>query len=681
MSTRKSAFFTACALTLTSACDFGAPLEDLAASELASRVAPLELAPDAWQVAFTNPGTSAATAVDMPIDERVVQAIAEATTSVEIAVFGFDHPAIAQAVLAAHARGVAVRVVGHGAELDTSDGLKAIQQAGVPLSLRQSTALMHHKFMVVDGHLVVFGSMNFTTFAADQNDENLVFVDSSALAAIFQGEFEQMFAGKFGAKKVARASRPTVPVAGGAVTLHFSPKEATSTRLREVIASAGTRIYFMTYSFTLADVANDLVAARQRGVEVVGVFDKGSAASRYSQDDYLAQNGVAVYLDGNENTSGFAGGRLHDKVMIVDAGGSDPMVVTGSYNWSAGATDENDETLAILSGDALVAPFVAEFCRIYRISSAAALQVAPPALCQDRPLVAMTEVMANPDGIDKNEEYVELVNFGNATADLSGWTLGDAQSATRHVFAPGTTLAPHAALVVYSGLAADGSARLVASSLQLSINNDAETMTLRDATGHIVDQVALGVGVSGESVHRAEEGLSDVDFDGAVDGGHWGQHAALSPTGLRSSPGLRVTGEPWLAVSAPTDPGQGDPGQSEVDDVIIGSALPNPVGTDRPEEYVVIVNHGITAVDLSGWALGDLTSPYRHVFPVGTTLAPGAGVKIYDGGTHADGVPASSGALSLNNDSETLTLVDAHGASVSALSWRNAAEGVVIAQP
>jgi len=676
MSIRQSALFGACALTtLLSACDFETPARDLALE-----VAPLELAPDTWQVAFTNPGTSAATAVDMPIDEQVVQAIAQATTSVDIAVFGFDHPAITQAVLGAHARGVAVRVVGHGAELDTSDGLKAIQQAGVPLVLRPTTALMHHKFMVVDGHLVAFGSMNFTTFAADQNDENLVFVDSPALADIFEGELEQMFAGKFGAKKVARAERPTVQVEGGSIQLHFSPKEATSTRLREVIASAQTRIYFMTYSFTLADVANDLVAAHQRGVEVVGVFDKGSAASRYSQDDYLAANGVAVYLDGNENTSGFAGGRLHDKVMIVDAGADGPMVVTGSYNWSAGATDENDETLAILSGDALVAPFVAEFCRIHAISSAATQQSAPPTLCQDRPLVVMTEVMANPEGIDKNEEYVELVNFGNAAADLSGWTLGDAQSAARHVFAPGTTLAPHASLVVYSGLSADGAPRLTASTLQLSINNDAETMTLRDAAGHVVDQVALGVGISGESVHRADEGLADVDFDGVVDGGHWGRHGALSPTGLRSSPGLRVTGEPWLAAPTedPTDPTQGE---SDVDDVVIGSALPNPVGTDRPEEYVVIVNHGLTQVDLAGWAIGDLISPFRHVFPVGAILAPGASLKIYDGGTHADGVPASSGALSLNNDSETVSLVDAHGDLVSALSWRNAAEGVVIAAP
>jgi len=680
MSIKVSALLSACALVLTSACDdVGDTLVSIATLDLPSfHIGPLTLPSQGWQVAFTNPGTSAATEVDMPIDEHVIELIDSASASVDIAVYGFDHPAIAQAVLRAFSRGIAVRFVGHGDELATSKGLKALQQAGVPMVLRPSTALMHHKFMVVDGHLVAFGSMNFTTYAADQNDENLVFADSAELAAIFEGELEQMFAGKFGTKKVARAVRPTVALEGGTVALHFSPKEATATRLREALASAQTRVYFMVYSFTLAEVAADMVALRQRGVEVVGVFDKGSASSRYSQDDFLVANGVSVYLDGNENSSGFAGGRLHDKVMIIDAGGSDPLVVTGSYNWSAGASNENDETLAILGGQRFVAPYVAEFCRIYKVSSAASQQVALPSLCVDRPLVALTEVMANPDGIDKNEEYVEVANLGNAPADLSGWSIGDAVSPTRHVFAAGTLIAPHSALVVYSGPNTANPGRIIASSAQLAINNDAETMRLRNAQGAIVDQVSFGVGTSGESIHRAMAGLEDLDFNGVVDGGAWGQHGVLSPTGLRSSPGLRVDGTSWAAVIPVVDPGQGDPGQNDVDDVIIASALPNPVGTDRLEEYVTIVNRGIVTVNLSGWSIGDLANPHRHVFAIGTQLAAGASITLYDGGIHLGALPASSGALSLNNDAETVTLWDAGASIVSALSWRNAAEGTVI---
>lgn len=668
--------FGACALVLTiTACD------DVQRRDFEMTDAALTLAPSTWLVDFSNPGTSAATAVDTVIDERVIDAIDQATTSVDIAVYGFDHPGITSAVLRARARGVVVRFVGHGDELATSTGMKAIQTAGVPMTLRPGTALMHHKFIIVDRHLVGFGSFNFTTYAADQNDENFVWAESTDLAAIFQGEFDQMFAAKFGAKKVARATRPTVPVDGGSVTLAFSPKEQTSTRLREALASAQTRVYFMTYSFTLADVANDLVALASHGVEVVGVFDKSSATSRYSQDDFLAANGVRVSLDGNENNSGFAGGRLHDKVMIVDAGGSDPLVVTGSYNWSAGATDDNDETLAILRGQRFVAPYVAEFCRVYRNASPVVSvpgQAAPaplPSLCVDRPLVALTEVMANPEGTDRYEEYVEVTNLGRAAADLSGWTLADAV-ATRHVFPAGTTLAPNASIVVWSG---PGPGRTVASTGQLALNNDVETVTLGNGQGAIIDQVTLGLALSGDAVHRSNSGLADLDFDGHLDGGAWGPHSALSGTGLKSSPGLRVDGSPW-APAATTGDGEVVQGDNDVDDVNIGSALPNPIGADRPEEYVTIVNGGAVTVDLSGWSLGDLANPHRHVFAPGTLIAVGQSLKIYDGGAHADGVAATSGALSLNNDAETMTLYDARGAVVSTLSWSNAAEGQVVAQ-
>lgn len=658
--------------------------------ELSGSGAPLTLAPDAWQIHFSNPGTSAATRVDTLIDDRVIEAIDQATTTLDLAVYDFDHPGITSAVLRAKARGVRVRFVGFN-EQAQSNGYKALASAGVPMSIRPGSNLMHHKFLIADSTIVVSGSMNFTTYGADWNDENLLFVSSPALAAVYQSEFDQMFSGLFGRKKVARANRPVVPIQGGSIEVAFSPKEDTAGKLRSVLAGANTRVYFMIYSFTLADVAQQMIALKNAGVEVVGVFDKGSASNAYSVDETLAAAGIPVYIDGNENTSGFAGGRLHDKVMIIDAGtDSDPTVVTGSFNWSSGAANDNDENLMVVKGKALVAPYVREFCRVWSVSSVTTVANAPvPALCKKSPLVRMTEVLANPDGVDKNEEYVEIANFGDGPADISGWTLSDAV-ATRHVFAAGTTLAPGKALVVYSGPAADGSPRLIASTAQLALNNDVETTTLKNATGTIVDQLATGVAVSGESIHRDVLPLSpiaDADYDGRPDVDRW---AASGTFGAwRTSPGLRTDGSAYGTVTpAPTpNPGQ-DPGQDPNEDpaasIVVASAMPNPVGTDRPFEYVVIRNDDVVTVDLSGWAVGDLTSPHRHVFAPGTMLAPGASLKIWDGAgaqVAAGDLVASSGALSLNNDADSALLVDAHGASVATLSWKNAAEGAIVTKP
>ncbi|MCC6623984.1 MAG: lamin tail domain-containing protein [Deltaproteobacteria bacterium] len=665
------------------ACDTPTALE----GDLGTASAPLELAEGAWQVHFSSPGTDAGTRVDTAIDETVIAAIDGATDTLDLAVYDFDHPGITSAVLRAQARGVSVRFVGHG-EQAGSNGYKALAAAGVPMVLRSGSSLMHHKFLIADGAQVSFGSFNFTTWAADWNDENQVFVESPALAAVYQGEFDQMWAGNFGRRKVARATRPVIPVDGGSLEVTFSPKEQTSAKLREVLATAQHRVYFMIFSFTLADVASDIAALRAAGVEVVGIFDKGSASNQYSQDEALAAAGVSVYLDGNENTSGFAGGRLHDKVLIVDAGtGSDPLVVTGSYNWSAGATNDNDENLVVMRGQALVAPYVRELCRVHAIATpVAGAPVTTPSLCLPRPIVRLTEVLANPVGTDRYEEMVEIANLGDGPADLSGMTLSDA-IATRHVFAAGTVLPPKSALVVWSGASAvQGEARLVASSGQLSLNNDVETITLRNIQGAIVDQVVTGVAVEGESLHRDVMPLSpvaDADYDGALDVDRWAASGTLGA--LLASPGARPDGSPYDTVQADPEQGGGDD-EAPVDlpSVAVSAALPNPVGADRPYEYVELRNDDVVTVDLSGWAVGDLTSPHRHVFAPGTLIAPGQTVRIWDGaGAHVrpGDLVASSGALSLNNDSDAAHLVDAHAELVSALAWKSPAEGVVVTAP
>lgn len=659
-------------------------------ADLDREIAPLTLSPDGWEIQFSNPGTSSATHVDTLIDERVIEAIDQTKSTLDLAVYDFDHPGITSAVLRAQSRGVRVRFVGFGDQA-TSNGYKALSAAGIPMMLRSGTNLMHNKFLISDATTVVSGSMNFTTYGADWNDENLIFVSSPALASVYQGEFDQMFSGLFGRKKVARAVRPVVPVQGGSIEVAFSPKEDTAGKLRSVLATAQTRVYFMIYSYTLADVANDMIALKNAGVEVVGVFDKASATNAYSQDEALAAAGIPVFMDGNENTSGFAGGRLHDKVMIVDGGtDSDPTVLTGSFNWSASASNDNDENLMVVKGKALVAPYVREFCRVYSVSSAAATPNAyVPSLCRPRPLVRMTEVLANPDGTDRNEEFVEIANLGDGPADISGWTISDAV-AVRHVFAAGTTLGPRKSLVVYSGPSVDGSPRLIASTTMLALNNDVETTTLKDATGALVDQLATGLAVSGESIHRDVLPLSpiaDADYDGKPDVDRWAASGTFGA--FRISPGLRTDGTtydaaaPTTTTDPSTDPTQ-NPTQGPLPLVVVSEAMPNPVGTDRPFEYVVITNRDTVTVDLSSWAVGDLTSPHRHVFSPGTLLAPGASLRIWDGAGSqvlAGDLVASSGALSLNNDVDSALLVDATGAQVHALSWKNVAEGVVVTAP
>jgi phosphatidylserine/phosphatidylglycerophosphate/cardiolipin synthase-like enzyme len=53
--------------------------------------------------------------------------------------------------------------------------------------------LTHHKFMVVDGKIVVTGSYNWSYSAEEKNDENLIVVSSPDIARLYEAEFNRVW--------------------------------------------------------------------------------------------------------------------------------------------------------------------------------------------------------------------------------------------------------------------------------------------------------------------------------------------------------------------------------------------------------------------------------------------------------------------------------------------------------
>jgi hypothetical protein len=104
--------------------------------------------------------------------------------------------------------------------------------------------------------------------------------------------------------------------------------------------------------------------------------------------------------------------------------------------------------------------------------------------------------------------------------------------------------------------------------------------------------------------------------------------------------------------------------------VLVNEVLADPAGPDPGGEFVELVNAGATPVALSGWRLGDAVDPARHVFRAGEVLPPGRARVVFDAGAHG-GVPgalvASSGALSLDNQGEVVTLYAADGTVVDSV--------------
>jgi phosphatidylserine/phosphatidylglycerophosphate/cardiolipin synthase-like enzyme len=77
-----------------------------------------------------------------------------------------------------------------------------------------------------------------------------------------------------------------------------------------------------------------------RIVQPQGLQSVGKWAAEVSRGQFLKSVGFAI---------------VHSKVIVTDPNGDDPIVITGSHNFSASASSKNDENLVIIRGDAALA--------------------------------------------------------------------------------------------------------------------------------------------------------------------------------------------------------------------------------------------------------------------------------------------------------------------------------------
>ena len=99
------------------------------------------------------------------------------------------------------------------------------------------------------------------------------------------------------------------------------------------------------------------------------------------------------------------------------------------------------------------------------------------------------------------------------------------------------------------------------------------------------------------------------------------------------------------------------------------------------DEFIELLNPGLTDVDVSGWTLADGIQ-VRHTFPANTVIPAREAAVVFGGGTPtgdfgnaaANGLvfTASTGTLSLNNAGDTVTLADDSSATVQTETYNGA---------
>ena len=130
------------------------------------------------------------------VRQRLVRAIQDARKTIDIAVYNFTASALAEALYAAQARGVRIRVLVDREMAETGgSGVRGLRLNGIPVRSLcvPEQSLMHHKFAVFDGRLAVTGSYNWTNSAEHANYENLVVLEEPAVVARFNQEFRRLW--------------------------------------------------------------------------------------------------------------------------------------------------------------------------------------------------------------------------------------------------------------------------------------------------------------------------------------------------------------------------------------------------------------------------------------------------------------------------------------------------------
>ena len=125
----------------------------------------------------------------------VLMGINSARKSIDVAAYAFTSKPIAEALVNARHRGVAVRVVADAHESTSRYSvLMYLQGQGVSVQLDKQVDLMHNKFMVIDSSSVQTGSFNYT-YSAVKNAENVILLRNvPKLAASYTQEYTRLYA-------------------------------------------------------------------------------------------------------------------------------------------------------------------------------------------------------------------------------------------------------------------------------------------------------------------------------------------------------------------------------------------------------------------------------------------------------------------------------------------------------
>ncbi len=122
--------------------------------------------------------------------------------------------------------------------------------------------------------------------------------------------------------------------------IYFTPPVGGASGITKQIDGSKKSIKVMAYGFTSLNLAEALVRAKKRGVDVALIQDEKSSQNNREALQKLLDAGIEVRSDGKHAIQ-------HNKVMVIDQ----DVVITGSYNFTNSAETRNAENIMIVKSE------------------------------------------------------------------------------------------------------------------------------------------------------------------------------------------------------------------------------------------------------------------------------------------------------------------------------------------
>lgn len=134
------------------------------------------------------------TSEDPALENAIVPLVKSASQSIRFLAFSFTDFPLADAMSQRFKAGVDVAGVFEkvGSETEASE-LRTLMCRSVPVKQDGNPGFLHHKVIVVDERIVITGSLNFSTNAEENNDENVIIIDNPDIARLYMQEFDRVW--------------------------------------------------------------------------------------------------------------------------------------------------------------------------------------------------------------------------------------------------------------------------------------------------------------------------------------------------------------------------------------------------------------------------------------------------------------------------------------------------------